>query len=127
VLAAIALVLTFAFAHTPLHGPPCLFRSAFGLPCPGCGLTRSIVALWRGDLLLSLRYHPLGLPAMAAMVGVAMWCAAYVGAPRRRPFLHRISRSMSRRWIGWSVVVLLLAVWLLRLADHLMRGGYFLW
>jgi hypothetical protein len=126
-LAALALVLTFAFAHTPLHGPPCLFRSMFGFPCPGCGMTRSMMALWRGDLALSLRYHPLGPLALAAIGGVAAWCAAYAGAPRWRPVLRRASRALARPCAGWSVAALLVGVWALRVADHLMRGGGFPW
>jgi hypothetical protein len=39
----------------------CSFKNLTGLPCPGCGLTRSIVAAMHGDLRTSLMYHRLGL------------------------------------------------------------------
>jgi hypothetical protein len=39
----------------------CSFRNLTGLPCPGCGLTRSIVAAMHGDFKASLLYHRLGL------------------------------------------------------------------
>ena len=45
-----------------LRLPPCLFRKATGLYCPGCGSTRALWRLLRGDLLGSLRYHPLVAP-----------------------------------------------------------------
>lgn len=35
--------------------------------CPGCGLGRSIAALWNGDLALSWSLHPLGVPAVAVL------------------------------------------------------------
>jgi hypothetical protein len=38
----------------------CLSRSAFGIECPGCGLTRSIVLLTHGDWRGSLAMHRLG-------------------------------------------------------------------
>src|SRR5256885_17256930 len=53
---------TFVLSLTSLHGPICLSRTLFHMPCPGCGLTRSFVSLWHGQVLLSLRYHPFGLP-----------------------------------------------------------------
>lgn len=31
-----------------------------GFPCPGCGITKSIVYFYEGDLLKSLSYHILG-------------------------------------------------------------------
>jgi hypothetical protein len=37
-----------ALAHVKLPAF-CLFKAATGLPCPGCGVTRSIVAILRGD------------------------------------------------------------------------------
>ena len=38
----------------------CPFNNTTGLPCPGCGLTRSFVSLGHGDLSQSLMWHPLG-------------------------------------------------------------------
>ena len=39
----------------------CAFRGTTGLPCPGCGLLRSIVAAVHGDVAMSFTYHRLGL------------------------------------------------------------------
>jgi len=38
----------------------CLSRSAFGVSCPGCGLTRSFVYLAHGDWIASWNMHRLG-------------------------------------------------------------------
>ena len=38
----------------------CTFRNLTGLPCAGCGLTRSWVALAQGDPAASSSYHRLG-------------------------------------------------------------------
>ena len=37
---------------------PCLFNLLTGYFCPGCGNTRSILALFNGNIFLSLRYNP---------------------------------------------------------------------
>lgn len=49
------------FNHTGT--PPfllCLFRATTGIPCPGCGLTRSFMAIARGNVEDALRMHLFG-------------------------------------------------------------------
>ena len=58
-LAGIVLVTALIW---PLTGTSCISRASTGLPCPGCGLTRSVLALLRGDWRLSFQMHPLTVP-----------------------------------------------------------------
>ncbi|MDR0965741.1 MAG: DUF2752 domain-containing protein [Myxococcales bacterium] len=50
----------------------CLFRAMTGLPCPGCGSTRAIIALLSGDLARYLHYMPLAVPNVAALAYLAI-------------------------------------------------------
>jgi len=43
--------------HTPAI---CPLRTLTGVPCPGCGATRSFFTLGSGHLMTSLRLNPLG-------------------------------------------------------------------
>ena len=47
------------FSQWPLPHS-CYSRAIFGVPCPGCGLTRSFVYLARGDWQSAWREHRLG-------------------------------------------------------------------
>lgn len=38
--------------------PPCAFNKVTGLYCPGCGGTRATIALFRGQIIRSFRFHP---------------------------------------------------------------------
>jgi Na+/H+ antiporter NhaC len=38
----------------------CPFKMISGFPCPGCGITKSLVYFYEGDLQKSLYYHILG-------------------------------------------------------------------
>ena len=38
----------------------CPFKMVSGFPCPGCGITKSLVYFYDGDLSKSLSYHLLG-------------------------------------------------------------------
>nr|WP_276020532.1 DUF2752 domain-containing protein [Acetivibrio straminisolvens] len=47
----------------------CLFKNFFGLPCPGCGMTRAYLSLLKFDLASAFYYHPLFLlPAILAII-----------------------------------------------------------
>jgi hypothetical protein len=38
----------------------CTFKNLTGLPCPGCGLVRSVTAMAHGNIAGSISYHRLG-------------------------------------------------------------------
>lgn len=39
----------------------CPIMRWFNIPCTGCGLTKSLVCLIKGDLYSSISYHPFGI------------------------------------------------------------------
>lgn len=47
---------------------PCMFNLFTGYFCPGCGNTRSIIALVNGHIILSLRYNPFIILTLAFLV-----------------------------------------------------------
>lgn len=57
------------YDRLPVQPPDCTFRERLSIPCAGCGGTRSMKALSRGDITAAIRFHP------AAVVGV---CAAFL-------------------------------------------------
>ena len=50
--------------------PQCLVHQLTGHPCPTCGMTRSFIAMSRGDVREALLWHPLG-PALFGAAGLA--------------------------------------------------------
>ncbi len=51
--------------------PLCWLHGATGLPCLGCGLTRSLSCGLRGLFLQSWHYHPMGLTILALFFVIA--------------------------------------------------------
>jgi uncharacterized protein DUF2752 len=110
---ACALLLPLAVAPGALPtGPVCLFRVATGMPCPSCGLTHAYLAAGHGEWRLSLEYHPLGPLLWLGAAGflIAQAGRALGGFPGRRP--RPASCGIAAGFAG----MLLIAVWLLRLA-----------
>lgn len=46
----------------------CPFNRLTGLPCPGCGSTRALFALLRGDFAAYFSYNPFALLLLAMLV-----------------------------------------------------------
>jgi hypothetical protein len=49
----------------------CWLNISTGLPCPGCGLTRSLSCAMRGMFLESWQQHPLGLLILVFFLAIA--------------------------------------------------------
>lgn len=50
----------------------CLIRTIFGIPCPGCGLTRAWLSVFKLDLKSAFYYHPL-FWTIPIMIGLAIF------------------------------------------------------
>ena len=89
-------------------GIPCPTSLLFGVQCPTCGATRSLSALLRGDLALSVAYHPCGV-----LVAVAV-LAAIIAPNELRAAYHRIANQLESRSTNEQVAIavgLFVAVW----------------
>lgn len=93
----------------------CAFRRTTGYPCPGCGLTRSWVALGRGDLASSLAYHRLGWLVMLWTALQVLRHGSWLVLTSLRPTIDRLGW-----WLDRSLFAIALAMftsWGLQLAG----------
>jgi len=89
----------------------CVFRRCTGTSCPGCGLTRAMAHVVRGDLAAAWRNHPLAIViAVEVVVATALFWLTRRG---------RIRFAWLRFGTAWLAVhiPLLVGVWLIRLAT----------
>ena len=90
----------------------CAFRRLTGIPCPGCGLTRAMGALARGELLLALHFHPFAPLVLGE--AAALWGAIGAAVVRQRPVA--LPSKLVERIVVWQTAAFL-ALWLGRLAT----------
>ncbi len=90
----------------------CGSRAWFGVNCPGCGLTRSFVALASGDLSQSLGFHRLGwLLALAVVAQIPYRVFAL------RELRSRVVERTWPAWFGYFLIAMLIGNWLLATAG----------
>jgi hypothetical protein len=124
-LALLTLIIAAAAPRAWVESGPVLspFRRSTGLPDPGCGMTRSMVALAHGDLAGSLFFHPLGvavatLLAVVVLVDINPWRVRLsVAHPRLAPLC---SSTALLAWLihgpaPWIGLAAFFIVWLVRL------------
>ena len=98
----------------------CPLRHGLRIPCPGCGLSRAITTLIRGDWQTSLTFHafaPLFLVALILITGVTL-----LPSPHRRRVINCV--EVVERHTGITAILLigLVFYWLIRLL--ILREGF---
>ena len=75
----VALLFVRSLATVPL--PRCPVAAYLHLDCPGCGTTRALTALVRGDLTQALDHNVLAVVALPVMLAAFVWWVL----PRSKP------------------------------------------
>jgi hypothetical protein len=85
----------------------CTFRQATGVPCPGCGLTRSVVAATHGDWSASYRYNRLGPIVLLYLMMQILYRIAWLFLEPLRAGISRAGRVIDTALIPLMVVLFL--------------------
>jgi len=87
----------------------CVSRRIFGLPCPGCGLTRSFISISQGQLSRAWRFNPVSFLLYPFIFIQIPWNAMQYWLIRKRgygvqlPYVH---------FLPIAIAVILLLRWL---------------
>ena len=115
ILSAAALFIV-AMKMAGLAGWQCPVDTVIGRSCPGCGLTRALVALVGGNWQAAVQLHLLAPVAAAAVATLAT--VAILPATQGRKIATAVALVESRSGIGLLVILTAVAHWIGRL------GGY---
>jgi len=94
----------------------CYFRGLTGLPCPGCGLTRSLCAIAKGELLQSFQYHIFG--PLVFLIAVGFWVRAIAELIYHKTVILVLSEKTKRRMIP-ALIIFLCLFWSFRIGYAL--------
>jgi hypothetical protein len=123
----VAAVLTAVFVASVVWRPLdeggfvlCLFNKLTGLPCPGCGLTRSFCALGHGELGRAVAFHPLG--PLVFVAALAWWGRSIAAIAGLSNAVDRFDAAFKRSSFALAGAGLLLCVWIVRLTILAVDG-----
>ena len=105
---AVSGFLALLAVYGPIH-IPCLFSAVTGIQCPACGITRSVASIARGDLAMSLAYHPAGI----GIAGIAF--AALLTPTQTQRVYSAVSSAWADMHIGIRVLIgslMVVAAWI---------------
>lgn len=108
-----AAALQLGLTSLKFAGWQCPFLSLSGVPCPGCGLTRATIFLFKGDWQSSIAFHAFA-PAFVLAFALVVAAAILPHAPRDK--VINVTENIERR-TGIAVILLLglIVYWLARL------------
>jgi hypothetical protein len=121
-LGALALILVTAALPSQGAGIPiCVFRHLTGLPCPGCGLTRSFSCILHGNFASGYDYHPFGyllLPLFMMTAATLFLPSAY------RSILENLvrSRQSQLRRVYLTLIYGFITFGAVRIAVYAVQG-----
>ncbi len=85
----------------------CLLKQTSGLPCPGCGLTRSLVSAVHADWARSLTHHRMGLLILGYLILQSIARIAWLGLPRLRERIAVTCRALDLSLVPLLVLMVL--------------------
>jgi len=98
----------------------CPFYSITTLPCPFCGITRSVAYMVRGNLAESFHVHPLGpLFTLVMLLVIPLSIRKLLVKEPESPGQSGSESTIDAgRWMMWILLGLLIAAWFISLARH---------
>ena len=95
------------------HWKGCLTKQILNIPCPSCGTTRSVIALWHGHPLDALMLNPFGIIVSILMAVVPLWVAADVATGRATLLCtyRRVEQAVGKFWLPLALLVVANWVW----------------
>jgi hypothetical protein len=120
-----AVVCMFAFLHIAgahkwvFYPWPCGFKVQFGLPCPTCGMTTSVLAFARGNILQSFYIQPAAATGCCMLIGATVFSlvVAITGTD------WGLVRSLKLKYSIVTFMVIVGGGWAVTLARAIAESG----
>jgi len=95
---------------------PCGFKQRYDLPCPACGMTRSVLAFSRGQVVTAFWMQPASAFVCTLLVVIAFLASLTAAFGLYFVAFDRIFREMKIGYLLLALLVILLAGWAVTLA-----------
>lgn len=103
----LALILNFFNLRT------CPIFILFKIPCPGCGLTRAVELILKGQIVASFEYNILPIPLLLAIIAYTLFYII------NKESLQKLVKKFQKLIIALSVI-LTIVVWIINICNPLL-------
>ena len=80
----------------------CVLKIFIGYPCPGCGMTRAMLALLQLDFVKAFQYNPFIFAVPFVILGIAFKHTSFV------------KRIVNNKWLCFTAILIVLVAYVLR-------------
>lgn len=98
-------LVVFLFIFIYLIPYECPFLKYFHIACPGCGLTRSFLAILHLDLIASLKYNLLGIPLF--LLCIILICTLCIDIIQKKDYFLTIFHFLEKHSILLLIIILI--------------------
>ncbi len=99
----------------------CMIKNVLHIPCPACGSTRSVIALWNGHLIDSIFINPFGLIISLILLVAPLWII-FDFLRKKESFYHIYRKSeivIRRKQYSIPLIALVIGNWIWNIYKHL--------
>jgi hypothetical protein len=98
---------------------PCGFKQRYGLPCPTCGMTTSVLAFMQGKIFEAFYVQPAAALLCSALVATAFLAFLVAVFGLYFGFLKRFLSELKVKYVIVSLIIIFAAGWAVTLAREL--------
>jgi hypothetical protein len=109
--------LFFALIQINAIALPCLWKILFGVPCPGCGLTRAFTLITEFRLIEAMKMNIISVPLFFG--GIVTICAAILELLWHKPTLSRLRHYAGCKGFIVFVATLTTISWVYNIARNI--------
>jgi hypothetical protein len=84
----------------------CIFKNLTGYPCPGCGMGRSMLCLYHGNLSKALWYNSLSIPFLICTISGLIWMIIDIFR-NKETFIPFLKKDVN--WF-WKIILFLVII-----------------
>lgn len=99
----------------------CMIKNAIGHPCPSCGTTRAVQALYSGDMIGSLLFNPFGIIVSIALLVLPFWISFDLATKKQSFYLayNKMEAVLKQKKIAIPLIILVVLNWIWNIYKEL--------
>lgn len=92
----------------------CMVKQVTTIPCPSCGVTRSILAILKADYLGSFQWNPLGWLVLAFLLITPLWLLYDLSyrTSTLHAFYYKVERAFRNKYLAIPAIGLVFCNWI---------------